>query len=144
MSVSIQDALRFNTIQTKPIEEAGVWKERFIKVTKLVFEVAKCTFIAIASIVFYLANPSLFAVGFLVGLVIDEKVRETVDKVEKICFAKPWVIPLVGVGAFLALPVAIAVGSFASGAYLSSKIAGMVPADYDPRTRFPAFIRNNF
>lgn len=118
-----------------------VWKERLINVAKIVAKVAIFTFITIISVLFYLANPSLFAMGFIIGLVIDAKVRETVAKVHKIIIAQPWVLLVVGVGSFLALPVTLAAGSFICGAYASSKIAGMVPEDYDPRTRIPNFIR---
>lgn len=111
----------------EPVRSKGArFKEFMKKAIRVIYEIAKVIFIGITSVLFYLANPSLFALGFLVGLIIDQKVRETVEKVELICRAKPWVVILVGVGSFLALPVAVAAGSFCSGAYLSSKIASSV------------------
>lgn len=87
--------------------------------------VVKIAFIAIASVFLFLANPTLFAVGIVVGLVFSSKVRDTVEQVKQACVDKPWLAVIVaggvGVGAFLALPVTIAVGSFTCGAYLSSK-----------------------
>lgn len=105
---------------TQDIRSAVVWT------AKKIVQIVKFVFIVTVSAALYLANPSLFALGFVVGLVIDDKVRETVAKVKTICKRHPWVVVVVGVGSFLALPVAIAVGSFVSGAYVSSKIAGMV------------------
>ena len=111
-------------LQPHAQKKRGKVKDFIIKVVKKIITFTKFVFIALASALLYLGNPSLFALGFIVGLVIDAKVRETVAKVQRICAAKPWVVILIGVGSFLALPVAIAAGSFVCGAYVSSKIAG--------------------
>ena len=134
-----------NGIQQNVLPEGSsknIWKSRFISLVQKVILVAKFALVVAATIVFYPANPSLFFLGLFAGLIFDKKVRAVADKVEKICIAHPWVIPLIGISAFLALPVVMGAGSFSCGAYISSKIAGMVPEDYDPRSRIPKFIRS--
>lgn len=104
-------------------------KQKLVILAKKIWSAVKIVFIAVTSILLYLANPSIFALGFLVGFIFDKKVRETADRAKEFCLTKPWIVPIIVVGSFLALPVAIASCSFVSGAYLSSQLAGTVTVD---------------
>jgi len=125
------------------ISKTTVWKEKVAKVARRVLEVVSLILIAIAAVFLYFANPSLFAMGFIVGIVMDDKVRETVAKAQRICIAKPWLVLLVVAGSFLAAPVAFASSSFICGAYTSSKISSLVPPSYTPHNGLSKFIKRN-
>lgn len=130
-------------IQETKSSKKGKFKAFVVNTAKKILKFLKLLFITGASVVLYSANPSLFALGFVVGLVVDGKVREIVAKVQRICAAKPWVVIVIGVGSFLALPITIATASFVCGAYVSSKIAGMVPPNYNPSNMVKDLIKNN-
>ncbi len=86
--------------------------------------VAKNILIAGVGIALFVTNSTVFAIGFVVGIIWDKATERVVNKIKAIWNKQPWAVLIVsGIGAFLALEVAMAAGTFLYGANLGSKIS---------------------
>lgn len=62
-------------------------------------------FIALGA-AFFVTNPTVFAISFIVGMVFDEKTEEIVDRIGLVFRRQPWHMLLITVvGGYLSLPV---------------------------------------
>ena len=86
-------------------------------------EVAKFIFMTSLSLFLYWTNPSLFAMGFITGIIYDDQVREMIKKIQIIWMTQTWKSCIFVVASFLSLPVTLAAGSFIWGAHLGKKLA---------------------
>lgn len=78
----------------------------------------------VAAIGTFFMNPTVFAIGFIVGIVFDEQFRDLIDKIVRIWTRQKIAMTLLLVVAgFLSLPVTLAVGSFLYAGYLGSSLA---------------------
>lgn len=114
------------TPATMPVEiEAESEKSSWIKRTaNKIWKIFKWVLKALVGIALFVTSPSFFAIGFVVGLIFSNKVRETIDKILLICKKQPWlVIVAAGLGGFLALPVTLAVTALFFGAYVGTSLS---------------------
>lgn len=97
---------------------------RLDEFTSKVFEVAKTIIKVVACLFLYYMNPTLFAVGFVLGALYPKKMEETVEKINKIFEDSKKIFPLmlvIGFGALLSLPVFLATASVLMGGYAGSQ-----------------------
>lgn len=89
-----------------------------------IWNVVKIILKAIAATALFIVTPAVFAIGFIIGLVWDKKVQETVDKIILVWKKQTWIASIiVGAAAFLALPITLAAASFLAGAKLASQMS---------------------
>ena len=87
---------------------AGLW-QKISKVASIIFK-------AILTVFLYWINPSIFALGFVIGIVADEQSRKGIEKISKVWRSQPWSMCLIGgAAAFLSLPITTAAGTFLLG-----------------------------
>jgi len=103
------------------------WKKTLAKVWNVVSKVL----LGLANAVFFLTNPTLYPLAFLVGVVWNDTVAIVIDKITIIWKKQPWAMAIAtGVAGFLSLQVAWATASclFAAhlGATLSTKAQDML------------------
>jgi hypothetical protein len=95
-------------------------RESWPKIKKVAIEIFK----ALVGIALFVMNPAVFAAGFIVGLVWDEQVDKTIDKIVNITKKQPIPILLgLGVASILCLQVTSGAASFIYGAYMGSKLS---------------------
>lgn len=115
------------------VEETPASKPSWIKsfLTK-VWEIVKKCFKFLVGCALFVSNPSFFAVGFIIGLVMTSSKKEneegcinkTITTIKNIWKKQKFTAAaVIGIGAFLALPVTLAATSFGYGAYLGATIA---------------------
>lgn len=104
--------------EPEPIKKITFW-DKVKDLLQKIWEVVKLIFYALIGAVLFLANPSLFTIGLLGGIVFDLKFKEVADKISQIYKESQWkVLTLIGFGAFLSLPVTAAVVAIGYGANL--------------------------
>lgn len=92
-------------------------------ITRKIMSITISIFKAMVGIGLYWATPTTFAIGFLVGIVADQKIAEVARKIQTIWKNQPaWVCVSLAIGCYLSLPVTIAAGSFLYGAKLGSSL----------------------
>ena len=91
--------------------------QRIAKVASIVFK-------AIISFFLYWINPSLFSLGFILGIVADDQCKKGIEKIHNVWKSQPWSVCILGVAAcILSLPVTLGTSSCLWGAYLGSTIS---------------------
>lgn len=91
---------------------------------KKIWEVAKLVFFTSIGLFLYWTNPTLFAMGFITGIIYDENVRNAIKKIKMIWVTQTWKSCLIGgVASFLSLPVTLATSSFIWGAQLGYRMS---------------------
>lgn len=97
-------------------------KETTIKVAKIALAVIGLTFL-------FVSNPTMFAIGFLVGFIFDKQVEEQIEKIKRVFEIHGWkAYAGLGLGAFLAIQVVVGgVLAFGGGAYCGSRLARTIP-----------------
>lgn len=99
-------------------------KKDFFPTLQKVWNVAVLVFKGALSLFFYWTNPSLFAIGFITGIVLDDKVRFAIRKIKDVWKTQPWGMTIIGgVASFFSLPVSIAAGSIFWAANIGSKMS---------------------
>lgn len=100
------------------------FKTELPKITGKVLEVATLiTKIAVACFLYWM-NPTLFAVGFVLGMIFPEKMEKTIHKIKEIWNRQPIsMMVLLGTAAVLSLPVFMATASVLMGGYAGYKLA---------------------
>lgn len=94
------------------------------KIAATIGDIAKKTLFGLLGTAFFLTNPSIFAIGFIVGIVWEDKVKEAVDKVILIWKKQTWGMVLItGVASFLSLQVTWAAASFLYATNLGSLLS---------------------
>lgn len=89
-----------------------------------IWDVVKDIFYGLLCVAFFLITPVTFTIGFIVGIVFDDKVQEVVDKIKSIWKNNTWEMLLVtAVASFLVLEVTVATASFLFAANLGKDIA---------------------
>ena len=82
-------------------------------ITSKVWDVVKVIFSTAMSVSLFLINPSLFTVGFIIGVVWNEQTRHAIDKIQLVWKTQPWGMSIIaGVASFISLPVSLAATSF--------------------------------
>lgn len=88
-----------------------------------IWDAVKKVFSVLLAITLYTVNPSLFLSGFLIGIVVSDKISEAVNKIVRVWKKQPWVSTfLLGLASYLALPVTLAVSSFLFAAHFGSQM----------------------
>lgn len=91
---------------TQKLPSSAVLLEKIVNVVKVIFKAA-------VSIFLYWTNPSLFAIGFIAGIIFDDHVEFAIQKIKNIWKSQPWSFSLLGgFASALSLPVTLATGSF--------------------------------
>ena len=107
-----------------PTSSPSANQEKSRSLLEKIWSVVKTIFKGIAAAALFVVTPALFAVGFIIGLVWDKKVQETVDKIILVWKKQTWLaIVIAGAAAFLALPITLSAASFLAGAKLGSHIS---------------------
>jgi hypothetical protein len=85
-------------------EKPSIWQK--------ICDIATNVFKVVVGLILYWTNPSLFAMGIIVGVIFDDKVAEVIGKIKNIWKAQPLAICFFGgFASFLALPVTLATSS---------------------------------
>lgn len=99
-------------------------KNRLDVCLKKVCHAALFIFKSSLSLALYWINPSLFAVGFFVGIAFDQEVSKAIEKIKNIWKTQPWNLCLIAaVAGFCSLPVTLAVGSLLWSSSLGSTMS---------------------
>lgn len=113
---SIQDPVRLETAQVK--------QNKWSSILEKIWNVTKIILVGLIGVAMFATNPTLFAIGFIAGVIWDKKVQEIVEKVKGIWKSQPWsVLILTGIASFLALQVTWAAGSVLFAANLGCQMA---------------------
>lgn len=92
------------------------------KCSAKVVKIVKIIFLAIAAITLMVIQPFLFFAGVIGGVVINETMRQMIEKIKAVWTRQP--LATFGLGAVMsifALPVVILSSSFFMGGYLGTK-----------------------
>ena len=88
-----------------------------------VWEIAKKVIFYLAAGVFFATTPIFFTPGFLFGFFESKKIQKDIDKINLFWKTQPRkTLLIMGVGAFLSLPITWGAASFFTGAYSGSKL----------------------
>jgi len=89
-----------------------------------IWDIAQNIFNAAVGIIFYWTNPSLFAVGFIAGIIFDDHVADVIRKIKNIWNTQPLSFSFLGgFASFLSLPVTLATSSILWAANLGSMMS---------------------
>ena len=89
-----------------------------------IWNVAKTVLFGLIGAALFATNPTLFAIGFIAGIIWDKKVQEISEKIIMIWKTQTWgALILTGIASFLSLQVTWAAGSVLYAANLGSKMA---------------------
>lgn len=84
------------------------WGAWFKDKGRKAWEITKIALVAIAMCALFLSNPTMFAIGFLAGIIWDKFVDQQVEKVKTIAEQNGLLVATgLGVGAFLSLQVIV-------------------------------------
>jgi hypothetical protein len=87
-----------------------------------IWMVAKIALMTLLSVGLFLLNPSLFAIGFIAGIIWNEQAKKAIDKIVLVAKSMHWGYWILGgVASFLSLPVTIAASSVLWSTYLGSQ-----------------------
>jgi len=101
-------------------EHQAKWKV----VLNKVWRVTRIILAGLAGAAMFATNPTVFTLGFISGVIWDNKVQEIIDKVKSIWKSQTWgVLLLTGIASFLALQVTWAAGSVLFAANLGCIMA---------------------
>lgn len=88
-----------------------------------IWHVVKQIFIVLAGAFTYYFNPTLCLSGFLIGIIISDKIKEVISKIVRVLQKQFWTSSfLIGLAAYLALPVAAGATSFLIGGHFGSEM----------------------
>lgn len=91
--------------------------EKIGRVTKYIFH-------SLACVALFWMNPSLFAIGFLAGVVLDAQAKAALQKIGKVWDSQPWSSAfLICIGSLISLPITLAAGSIIASANLGSSMS---------------------
>lgn len=114
----------FNIPDPVRLEAIPLKKSKWSSILDKIWSVTKLIFIGLVGAAMFATNPTLFAIGFIAGVIWDNKVQEIVEKVIGIWKSQPWsVLILTGIASFLALQVTWAAGSVLYAANLGCQMA---------------------
>ena len=106
------------------LEATPLKKSKWSSVLDKVWKAAKLILFGLVGIAMFATNPTLFAIGFIAGVIWDNKVQEIIEKVKSIWKSQTWgVLFLTGIASFLALQVTWAAGSVLYAANLGCMMA---------------------
>lgn len=89
-----------------------------------VWSAAKEVFKVLGSIFLYWLNPTLFAAGYIVGIIKNQDVSQSLQQIQDIFELHSWdLIAVIGLGAFMSLPVTLGAGSLLVGAHWGSGLS---------------------
>jgi hypothetical protein len=114
-------SLSFKEVSNNKIRYSSSREPTLIqKVAKIVLILFK----TLVSLFLYWTNPSIFALGFIIGIVFDDQCKKGVEKIKNVWGSQPWSMCIIGTAATaLSLPVTLGAGSFLWGAYLGASIS---------------------
>lgn len=103
---------------------AEVSKPRWKLILSKICEIAKEVLLGIGGACLFLLNPTLFGIGFIAGIIWDDKTREILNKVKDVWKKRPIEMSIAsGLGILLCPQVALAAGSLFYAGYLGARIA---------------------
>ncbi|NGX42924.1 MAG: hypothetical protein K940chlam7_01212 [Chlamydiae bacterium] len=120
-STDISSPVPPNPSPTEPKTQSK-WREVLSKI----WGIAKKVLFGLAGAGLFFINPTLFAIGFVIGIIWDKKVQEVIERIKTIWKMQTWsVLLLTSVASVLSIQVTLATAStlFASnlGSLLSHK-----------------------
>lgn len=96
-------------------------KEKICSIAQKVGKVALLALAVGVTALLYWVNPSLFAMGFIAGIIFDEQVREAIQKIKDVWNNQKIIGTLFGVFACgLSMPVTLATASLLWSAHFGS------------------------
>jgi len=108
--------------QRKPIMERI--PPKLASALRIIGNILKEVFKALAAIALYVVAPNIFVAGFLIGVVWQKKTSEAIHKVGLVWSKQTWKMGLIfGVASALALPVTLAATSFLWAAHYGSRLS---------------------
>ena len=88
-----------------------------------VWEIAKKILFVGAAVTLYLINPTLFAIGFIVGIVWCQQVKNVIDRIDRIWKDRTLeMTAIAGIAGFLQLTVPLAAASILFSAHMGSQL----------------------
>lgn len=85
--------------------------------------IAKNILIAVVGLALFATNTTVFAIGFISGIVADKATEKMIARIKTFWNQLPWAALVVtGIGAFFALEVTMAASTFLFAANLGSKV----------------------
>ena len=113
-----------NFLSMAVIENTRIENPPIPTLREKVWKVVKFIFNSLLGVAFFVSNPTIFAIGLIIGVALDKKVQEFISKIIMIWKTQPWsIIAIAGIGAFLSLQVSWAASSFIFAANLGSKLS---------------------
>jgi hypothetical protein len=117
-SVAVSTKARFTVRNSSP-----TFRERICKVTEKVKQIAQFILKAAFTSFLYWVNPSLFAIGFIAGIILDDQVRCAIQKIKNVWVNQKLAGCLFGTFACgLSMPVTLATASLLWSAHFGSLI----------------------
>jgi hypothetical protein len=111
-----------NLMESQPIKDTNEVESETLGAK--VWYVVHKILLAIANIAFFLTNPTLYSIGFLIGIIWDKQVQEIIDKIIGLWKTLPWVMaPVTVVCGFLSIQVTLTATSFLFAAHLGSTLS---------------------
>lgn len=103
-------------------EDSDGWLTRG---AKSVWSAVKWIFKALAGVVLFVANDFFFTVGFLAGIMLPDKLRGPLRRIQEVWDKQSkTAICLIGIAAFLAQPITLSSLAFLYGAKLGCHLSG--------------------
>jgi hypothetical protein len=113
----------FPTVHSTPHPNSSP-QNKWEKILSKIWNVVKTVLYGLLGAALFATNPTLFAIGFIAGIIWDKKVQEISEKIINIWKTQTWgVLLLTGIASFLSLQVTWAAGSVLYAANLGSKMA---------------------
>ncbi|MEI8365622.1 MAG: hypothetical protein WCF65_04305 [Parachlamydiaceae bacterium] len=110
-------------IDVVPTEQNGKIASKSTLLAKI-WSVAKKAIKILVNIALYYLNPSMYAVGFIIGVIWDKKTEETLQKIQLIWKNQTQTAHvLLTLGAILSMHISLAAGSILCGAELGSSLS---------------------
>jgi len=107
------------TIASKAISTSLM--EKIHPITEKIKEVALLILAVAVSAFLFWVNPSIFAIGFISGIIFDDQVKNAIQKIKNIWMNQKLTGCILGtIACFLSLPVTLATASFLWSAHLGT------------------------
>ena len=105
----------------KATKAPSSYRDKILHIAEKVKQVALFILTIAVTVLLYWVNPSLFAIGFIAGIIFDEQIREAIQKIKDVWNNQKLVGTLFGSFACaLSMPVTLATASLLWSAHFGS------------------------
>ncbi|MEI8124998.1 MAG: hypothetical protein WCG42_04535 [Parachlamydiaceae bacterium] len=126
----ISSKIDFTSINNS-LADMREWVKKFPLIAKIK-DVAHFTFKGLLNIALYWLNPSLYAIGFLGGVVFEKQANHAIDKINSVWKKQHWqTCSLLTLGCIISKPIVLAAGSILCGAQLGAHLQNSVATAED-------------